>query len=164
MNLGECTGRNQEGLTRAVVAPKLRLLSPFRPRFVSTNPGTRALNREARRKQKQNKRGALMRWRESFARKSVRVYGCVLMFAAMAAVMVFVSCGGGSSSTMGPQTANITVTLTDPPSCKFPNGAFEHVYVSVRSVQAHTSATADDNSAGWQELAPQLNTAPMQID
>jgi len=31
-------------------------------------------------------------------------------------------------------------------------------------VQGHTSATADDNSSGWQELAPQLNNAPMQID
>ena len=35
---------------------------------------------------------------------------------------------------------------------------------TVRSVQAHTSATADDNSAGWQELAPQLANQPMQID
>src|ERR1700741_4305781 len=35
---------------------------------------------------------------------------------------------------------------------------------TVRSVQAHTSATADDNSSGWQELAPQLASAPMQID
>ena len=106
-----------------------------------------------------------MRWRESFARKGVRVYGsvCVLGAAASAAVIGFVSCGG-SSTTMGPQTGSMTVTLTDPPSCKFPNGAFDHVYVSIRSVQAHTSATADDNSAGWQELAPQLTSAPMQID
>jgi len=36
--------------------------------------------------------------------------------------------------------------------------------VTIRSVQAHTSATADDNTPGWQELAPQLNTQPMQID
>ena len=65
---------------------------------------------------------------------------------------------------MSSQTANIRVTLTDPPSCAFPNGSFEHVYVSIRSVQAHTSASADDNSTGWQELAPQLNTSPMQVD
>jgi hypothetical protein len=56
------------------------------------------------------------------------------------------------------------VSLTDPPTCAFPNGAFDHVYVTIRSVQAHTSATADDNSGGWQELAPQLNTQPKQID
>jgi uncharacterized protein DUF4382 len=106
-----------------------------------------------------------MRWRESFAPKSAKVYGSVLMLTvvAMAAAIGFASCGG-SSSMMGPQAANITVTLTDPPSCKFPVGAFDHVYVTIRSVQAHTSATADDKSSGWQELALQLNSAPMQID
>jgi hypothetical protein len=107
-----------------------------------------------------------MRWRESFARKNVKVCASVLALAATAALAAVgvVSCGGESNSSMGPQTASINVTLTDPPSCKSPNGAFEHVYVSIRSVQAHTSATANDNSAGWQELAPQLNSAPMQID
>jgi hypothetical protein len=39
-----------------------------------------------------------------------------------------------------------------------------HVYVTVRSVQAHISASATDSSSGWQELAPQLASAPMQID
>jgi hypothetical protein len=54
--------------------------------------------------------------------------------------------------------------MTDPPSCAFPHGNFTHVYISVRSVQANISATADDNSSGWQELASQLVTQPMQID
>src|SRR5215510_6087643 len=105
-----------------------------------------------------------MRSKESFTGKNVRVYLAVSALAAATAVVGLVGCGGGSTSSMGPQTASITVTLTDPPSCKFPNGAFDHVYVSIRSVQAHTSATASDDSAGWQELAPQLNSAPMQID
>jgi hypothetical protein len=61
-------------------------------------------------------------------------------------------------------TGTVNVSMTDPPSCAFPNGNFTHVYITVRSVQAHTSATADDNSAGWQELAPQLVNQPMQID
>lgn len=106
-----------------------------------------------------------MRWLESFARKNVKVCGSAFVLATVAIVAVigFVSCGG-SSSTMGPQTGSMTVTLTDPPSCKFPNGAFDHVYVSIRSVQAHTSTTANDNTPGWQELAPQLNSTPMQID
>jgi len=64
----------------------------------------------------------------------------------------------------GGGTGTINVSLTDPPSCKFPNGAFDHVYVTIRSVQANMSATADDNSGGWQELAPQLNAQPKQID
>ena len=81
-------------------------------------------------------------------------------------VAVLVNCSGsGSGSTMQMAgTGSINVSITDPPSCKFPNGDFQHVYVTIRSVQAHTSATADDNSPGWQELAPQLNTQPMQID
>ncbi|HTB93051.1 MAG TPA: DUF4382 domain-containing protein [Candidatus Sulfotelmatobacter sp.] len=88
----------------------------------------------------------------------------------LAAVAIFaiggiiVSCSGGSSKTMVSGTGTVNVTLSDPPSCMPPNGQFTHVYVTVRSVQAHTSATATDSSAGWQELAPQLASAPMQID
>lgn len=58
----------------------------------------------------------------------------------------------------------MTVNLSDPPSCAFPNGNFDHIWVTIRSVQANMSAGADDNSSGWQELAPQLQSAPKQID
>jgi len=58
----------------------------------------------------------------------------------------------------------VNVTMSDPPSCMPPNGQFTHVYVTVRSVQAHISGTATDSSSGWQELAPQLASSPMQID
>ena len=58
----------------------------------------------------------------------------------------------------------ITVSLSDPPSCMPPNGQFVHVFITIRSVQAHISATASDSDSGWQELAPQLASAPMQID
>ncbi len=94
---------------------------------------------------------------------SVRL-GWVLVLCSFAVVAVIsVSCGG-STTMISSSTGTIHVTITDPPSCKFPNGSLDHVFVSIRSVQAHTSATADDNSSGWQELAPQLNTQPMQID
>jgi Domain of unknown function (DUF4382) len=78
---------------------------------------------------------------------------------------IIVSCSGGSShnnivSGMG----TVNVSMSDPPSCMPPNGQFMHVYVTVRSVQAHISANATDSSSGWQELAPQLASAPMQID
>jgi len=58
----------------------------------------------------------------------------------------------------------VNVTLSDPPSCMPPNGQFTHVYITVRSVQANIDANANDGSSGWQELAPQLASAPMQID
>jgi hypothetical protein len=106
-----------------------------------------------------------MRSRVSFARKkAIRCGSAWVLAVAVGAAVVLVSCGGSSTTMMSSQTANIRVTLTDPPSCAFPNGSFDHVYVSIRSVQAHTSLTADDNTAGWQELAPQLNSSPMQID
>ena len=74
--------------------------------------------------------------------------------------------GGGSSMSMmpSPGTGTVSVSISDPPSCKNPNGSFEHVFITVRSVEAHTSASASDNTPGWQELAPQLASQPMQID
>lgn len=75
--------------------------------------------------------------------------------------------GGGNSSMATPQTptmGTVNVSISDPPSCKNPNGNFEHVYITVRSVQAHISASATDSTPGWQELAPQLNSQPMQVD
>jgi hypothetical protein len=88
--------------------------------------------------------------------------GCLIVLVAFAAALV--GCSGSGSAMSNGGTATVHVSITDPPSCKFPNGDFQHVYVTIRSVQAHTSASADDNTPGWQELAPQLNTQPMQID
>jgi Domain of unknown function (DUF4382) len=100
--------------------------------------------------QSQLHQGALSRW--------LITWGGLLLIAA-----VIASCGGSSSvSTSG--TGTVHVGLTDPPSCAFPNGPYEHAYVTIRSVQAHTNASAGDGAAGWQELAPQLNNQPMQID
>jgi Domain of unknown function (DUF4382) len=86
----------------------------------------------------------------------------------LTALVVFgallVSCTGSGSSTPMSGTGSINVSITDPPSCKYPNGDFQHVYVTIRSVEAHTSSSAGDNTPGWQELAPQLNNQPMQID
>jgi uncharacterized protein DUF4382 len=88
-----------------------------------------------------------------------------LLGAALIAVaLIIISCGGGSSSPPMSNMGTVVVSMSDPPSCTPPNGDFTHVFITVRSVQAHTSASADDNSPGWQELAPQLASAPMQID
>src|SRR5229473_1677267 len=89
----------------------------------------------------------------------------LLLVSVMAVVaMIIVSCGGNSSSLQGPTMGTVLVSISDPPSCMPPNGHFTHVFITVRSVQVHTSATADDNTPGWQEIAPQLASAPMQID
>ena len=101
---------------------------------------------------------------ESMARNA-RAGALLLAIVAMFGIAgIIVSCSGGSSSTMVSGMGTVNVSMSDPPSCMPPNGQFTHVYVTVRSVQAHLSASADDNSSGWQELAPQLASAPMQID
>lgn len=93
-----------------------------------------------------------------------RVIPVIATLAASMVAAIIISCSGGTSTTQGPAMGTVTVSLSDPPSCMPPNGHFEHVYVTVRSVQAHISATAGDDTGGWQELAPQLASAPMQID
>src|SRR5713226_6150716 len=91
-------------------------------------------------------------------------YGFVaLLMAASIVSVILAACGGGNTSS-GPGVGSASVTISDPPSCTSPNGNFQSVFVSIRSVQAHISSSADDNSPGWQELAPQLANAPMQID
>src|SRR5215472_16777496 len=96
-------------------------------------------------------------------RAVVARHGRIVLVCSLA-VFFFAGCGGSTTNMVSSATGAIHVTITDPPSCAFPNGTLDHVYVSIRSVQANTSANADDNSTGWQELAPQLNTEPMQID
>jgi len=81
----------------------------------------------------------------------------------LAAVLALVSCGTNMTS-VGTGMGSATVSISDPPSCAAPGGNFSHVYVSIRSVQAHINNTANDNSSGWQELAPQLISQPVQLD
>jgi hypothetical protein len=93
---------------------------------------------------------------------AVPIFGGVMV---LCFVVIATGCGGGSMSmTPSSSTGTVTVSISDPPSCKNPNGTFEHVYITVRSVQTHTSGNATDSTPGWQELAPQLSSHPMQID
>ena len=40
----------------------------------------------------------------------------------------------------------------------------QHIFVTFRGIEANPSAMADDDSPGWQELAPKLATEPIQFD
>lgn len=91
----------------------------------------------------------------------------------VAAALIVISCGGGPASMQSPASGTVTVSISDPPSCAAPTGStaaamppgtFSHAWVTIVSVKAHISATADATAPGWQELAPQLNSAPMQVD
>ena len=97
--------------------------------------------------------------------KSPRAGALALAALAVLAIAgIIVSCSGGSSKMTSTGMGTINVSLSDPPSCMPPNGQFVHVYITVRSVQANINAGASDGDGGWQELAPQLASAPMQID
>lgn len=50
-----------------------------------------------------------------------------------------------------------------------PNGGsglptMQHIFVSLRGIEAHPSSAADDDSPDWQELAPKLAKQPVQVD
>src|ERR1700687_4673177 len=67
-------------------------------------------------------------------------------FALLVPAAIGVSCGG--STQMQTPTTNmgtVNVSISDPPSCMPPNGTFTHVFVTVRSVQAHIDPNANDN-------------------
>jgi len=101
-------------------------------------------------------------------RKVTLILAAVLV--AAIAVLEF-SCGSSISGTANNGMGSVHVSISDPPSCAVPAGAaappagsLDNVWITIRSIQAHVSATADDNSAGWQELAPQLVASPVQVD
>ena len=104
----------------------------------------------------------MLMYRTEFATSSVFLVSLALLLSLSVAL---VNCGGNMvSGQVNNGMGSLTVTITDPPSCAFPNGDFDHAFISIRSVQAHTSATATDNTPGWQELVPQLDMAPVQVD
>lgn len=88
----------------------------------------------------------------------------ILIVSLVSAVALMVTCSGTTTPQMNNAMGTINVSLSDPPSCSGSSGTYTHVFVTVRSVQAHISGTADANTPGWQELAPQLAAQPMQID
>ncbi len=84
----------------------------------------------------------------------------------LAVTLYLIACGGGSSSS-GSSTSSmglVTISLSDPPTCKAPNGSFSHVYVTIRDVKVNVSSTADDTSSDWIDLTPDLKNAPKQVD
>lgn len=87
----------------------------------------------------------------------------ILVFALLFATA---NCGGTLNTQFqsSPPRGTASVSVSDPPSCKVPNGSFKSVFITVRSIQAHISSSATDSTAGWVELAPQLANLPVQID
>src|SRR4029077_1753996 len=88
-----------------------------------------------------------------------------VLVALVAAALTLVTCGKTTIvSQVNNGMATVNVSISDPPSCSPPAGNFKSVFITIRAVQAHISATADDNSPGWVELVPDLNAQPVQVD
>jgi hypothetical protein len=114
-------------------------------------------------------------------RLKVRQISYFLLGLGMAAVAaIIIGCGGNTPMMPSSSMGTVNVSMSDPPSCAATNSGtapasvggtaapggttFTSVFVTIRSIRAHISASADDTSSGWQELAPQLVSAPVQVD
>jgi len=76
------------------------------------------------------------------------VAGVCLIFG----IALMVSCTGKTTATVQNGMGTVNVSISDPPSCSGKTGTIAHVFVTVRSVQAHTSGSPTPDEAGWQEL------------
>lgn len=85
---------------------------------------------------------------------------------------VFISNPGGTISGNTPTCSlnqakgNVRVRITSPLAlpANGESARIEHIYVTLRGVEANPNAIADDDSPDWQELAPMLATRPAQLD
>lgn len=72
--------------------------------------------------------------------RSITLWSCAALAGA-----TLLACGGGGSGTA---QGSLRLALTDAPAC-----GYDHVYITIDKVRVHTSATAQDGDAGWQELS-----------
>jgi hypothetical protein len=85
---------------------------------------------------------------------------------------VFVSNPGGSISTSTPScqlntaTGAVSLRITASPtaSTEAAPPTIQHIFVTLRGIEALPSAIPDDDSPDWRELAPKLATQPEQLD
>jgi len=85
---------------------------------------------------------------------------------------VFVSNPGATISTSTPScqfntatgTVRLRVTASPLASTEPGPASIQHIFVTLRGVEALPSAIADDDSSAWRELAPKLATQPEQLD
>ena len=86
----------------------------------------------------------------------------------------FVSNPGGSisTSTNTPScqlnsangTVRVRVTAAPTTSAQAAPASIQHIFVTLRGIEAIPSAIPDDDSPDWRELAPKLATQPEQLD
>lgn len=74
--------------------------------------------------------------------------------------------GTGTTCPVGNQTGNVALHLRSslaPAAPSWPSDA-QHIFVSLRGIEARPANLSDEDSPAWQELAPGLPTHPIQVD
>jgi len=72
--------------------------------------------------------------------------------------------GNGPSCSLSTTTVSMRIASSLVPPAPEGQPRIQHVFVTLRGIDANPSATADENSPDWQELAPALAKHPVQID
>ena len=102
---------------------------------------------------------------------------CLSLFGCSNYCFVFVSNPGGSISTstnspscqLNTATGTVRVSISasataSAASAEATPAKVQHIYVTLRGIEAIASALADDDSPDWRELAPKLAAQPVQLD
>lgn len=73
---------------------------------------------------------------------------------------------GASACTLPKTNGAVSTAIIKSGTCQTctTSARLEHVYVTLRSIQLHPSAIAEQNSRDWVEIAPQLADTPRQMD
>jgi hypothetical protein len=86
-----------------------------------------------------------------------------LLTAAILIWLIVAACGDGGGGGSSSPTGTVNTSISDPPTCKAPNGSFSNVFVTITWVRAHKSANAGPNDSGWVDLVD-LRDKPQQND
>lgn len=74
--------------------------------------------------------------------------------------------GGIPNCSLNQAKGNVRPRLTSSfkPAAEGESARIQHIFVTLRGIEANPNATADEKSPDWQELAPELVTQPKQMD
>lgn len=98
---------------------------------------------------------------------------CLSLLGCDNACFIFVSNPGGGTIAAGSTgcslnnssgTVRVRLTSSVKPAAGNWPASIQHIFVTLRSIEANPSATSDEDSPDWQELAPKLATQPIQLD
>jgi hypothetical protein len=87
--------------------------------------------------------------------------------------VVFISDPGGGTISVGTSNCSLNqakgnvhprITSSLSSATAGQPARIQHIFVTLRGIEANPSATADEDSPDWQELAPKLVNQPMQLD